>query len=233
MTIEQRTILLRGSSTNSVVLTLVARRSRHFAGTRYLKRGNSEFLLQCVATRCSMLQCVAVCCSVLQCVAVCCSVLQCVAVCCSVLCGNAQFLLQCGAVCCSVMCCSVLHRVASCCRELPEAWGLQHTQIYIATYCDALQLTTLQYTATHCNTLQHTATCCNKLQHTATHYPTLQPRNHYLKPRNFESVFHWERERERDGESVCVCGRECVYVCMCVCRREKFRVCEKETSKER
>ena len=36
---EQRTIPIRGSCTNSVTLTLVARRSRHFAGTRYLKRG--------------------------------------------------------------------------------------------------------------------------------------------------------------------------------------------------
>ena len=36
---EQRTIQLCASPAGSVVLTLLARRSRHFAGTRYLKRG--------------------------------------------------------------------------------------------------------------------------------------------------------------------------------------------------
>ena len=36
---EQRTIQLPGSATGTVILTLIARRSRHFAGTRYLKRG--------------------------------------------------------------------------------------------------------------------------------------------------------------------------------------------------
>jgi len=35
----QRTIQLCASPAGSVVLTLLARRQRHFAGTRYLKRG--------------------------------------------------------------------------------------------------------------------------------------------------------------------------------------------------
>jgi len=39
---------------------------------------------------------------------------------------------------------------------------------WTATHCSRLQ-----HTATHCNTLQHTAAHCNTLQHTATHCNTL------------------------------------------------------------
>jgi len=88
---------------------------------------------------CSVLRFVAVCCSVLQCVAVCCTVLYCVPVCCSV--------LQCVAVCCRV------YIVDGLC----ESFSYMHMSCHTFTLCSwhtALQHTSTQLTATHCNTLQ-------------------------------------------------------------------------------
>jgi len=100
-------------------------------------------VLQCVVVCCSVWQCVAethsyvtrVCCSVLQCLAGCCCVLQCLALCCSVL----QRRIHMSRVLCVYdtthlraflfaylrlsrpisdgVCCSVLQRVAVCCRD--------------------------------------------------------------------------------------------------------------------
>ena len=70
-----------------------------------------------------VLQCVATCCSMPQCIALCCSVLHCVAVCCSPLLPHLPIWISSRYSCCSVLqgvagCCSVLQRVAACCSVL-------------------------------------------------------------------------------------------------------------------